>query len=131
MPIRAGERPGLGGAVKSVADRARSLVQLEIQLALAELKQKVLALGLGIGLVAGAALFGTLALLWFLAAATAAIALALPVWAAILIIGGGLFGLAGMLGLVGLMLLKKGAPPVPEQALEEARLTTEALKNGH
>jgi hypothetical protein len=28
--------------------------------------------------------------------------------------------------------IKKGTPPVPEQAIQEAKLTTEALKgNGH
>jgi hypothetical protein len=29
------------------------------------------------------------------------------------------------------VLLKKGAKPVPEQAIEEARLTTEAIRDGH
>jgi hypothetical protein len=130
MPTRAGDRPGLGGAMKAVADRARSIVRLELQLAAAELKAKVIALGLGIGLVVGSALFGLFALAFGLAAATAAIALVLPVWAAILVMFGGLIGLATTLGLVGLGLLRKGTPPVPEQALEEARLTTEALRNG-
>jgi hypothetical protein len=32
---------------------------------------------------------------------------------------------------VGVALLRKGAKPVPEQAIEEARLTTEAIRNGH
>jgi hypothetical protein len=46
------------------------------------------------------------------------------------IVMGGLLLLAGPLGVVGLVLLKRGTPPIPEQAIEEARLTTEALKNG-
>jgi hypothetical protein len=44
---------------------------------------------------------------------------------------GGLLLAAGLLGAIGAGLLRKGAPPVPEQALAEARLTTEALRNGH
>jgi hypothetical protein len=36
-----------------------------------------------------------------------------------------------VLGGIGAKLLSKGSPPVPEQAIAEAKLTTEALKNGH
>ena len=45
---------GLSGATKRVADHARSIVQLEIQLAATELKRKVAALAIGIGLGVGA-----------------------------------------------------------------------------
>jgi hypothetical protein len=43
--------------------------------------------------------------------------------------GGGLFLLAGLLGMLALASIKKGSPPVPEQAIEEARLTTAAIKS--
>jgi hypothetical protein len=122
---------GLSGATKRVADHARSIVRLELQLATAELKRKAAALGIGIALVAGAAVFALTALAFGLAAATAGIATALPVWASLLIMFGGLFLLALILGGVGAALLKRGSKPVPEQAIEEARLTTEALRNGH
>ena len=122
---------GLSGATKRVADHARSIVQLEIQLAATELKRKVAALAIGIGLGAGAALFGLLAILFGLAAATAGIATALPVWLSLLVMFGGLLLLAGMLGAVGAALLRKGSKPVPEQAIAEAQITAEALRNGH
>lgn len=122
---------GLSGATKRVADHARSFVQLEIQLAAAELKRKVVALALGIGLIVGAALFGLLAVLFGLAAATAGIATALPVWLSLLIMFGALFLLAGMLAAVGAAALRKGSKPVPEQAIAEAQITQEALRNGH
>jgi putative superfamily III holin-X len=122
---------GLSGATKRVADHARSIVQLEIQLAASELKRKVAALAVGIGLLVGAAVFGLLALLFGLAAATAGIATALPVWLSLLIMFGGVFLLAGMLGAIGAALLRKGSKPVPEQAIAEAQITTEALRNGH
>jgi hypothetical protein len=122
---------GLSGATKRVADHARSIVQLEIQLAASELKRKVAALAIGIGLVAGAALFGLLAILFGLAAATAGIATSLPVWLSLLIMFGGLLLLAGMLGAVGAAALRKGSKPIPEQAIAEAQLTQEALRNGH
>jgi hypothetical protein len=44
---------------------------------------------------------------------------------------GGLLLLAGMLGAIGAALLRKGSKPVPEQAIAEAQLTTEALRDGH
>ena len=122
---------GLSGATKRVADHARSIVQLEIRLAATELKRKAAALAIGIGLVGAAALFGLLALLFGLAAATAGIATALPVWLSLLIMFGGLFLLAGILGAIGAAALRKGSKPVPEQAIAEAQLTTEALRNGH
>jgi hypothetical protein len=122
---------GLSGAARRVADHARSLVQLELRLAVTELKHKAAALAAGIGLLAGAALLGLVALLFGLAAATAAIATVLSVWLSLLVMFGGLLLAAGLLGAIGAGLLRKGTPPVPEQALAEARLTTEALRNGH
>jgi hypothetical protein len=130
MPIRSGERPGLGGAAKLVADRASAIVRLELQLAAVELKRKVIALGLGIGLLLAAAIFGLFALGFLLATAAAALATAVSTWLALLIVAGSLLGLAGLLAFVGIGRVAKGTPPVPEQAIAEAKLTTEALKNG-
>jgi hypothetical protein len=54
------------------------------------------------------------------------------VWAALLIVTVGLLLIGGLLGLLGLRSIQKGSPPVPEEAIREAKLTTEALKhNGH
>ena len=121
---------GLSGAARRVADHARSLVRLELELAAAEVKRKLAALAAGIGLVLAAAVLGLLAIVFALAAGAAGIASALPVWEALLVMFGGLIVLAGILAAVGIGLLRKGSPPVPEQALEEAKLTTEALRNG-
>jgi len=129
MPTLAGE-PGLGGAAKRVADKASAIVRLELALAAAELKKKVVALGLGIGLLVGSALFGVFALGFAFATIAAALATVLSTWLALLIVAGGLFVLAGLLGLLGIKRVSKGTPPVPEQAIAEAKLTTEALKNG-
>ena len=130
MPTHAGERRGLGAAAKAVSERASSIVRLELQLAAAELKKKVVALGLGIGLLVGAGLFGLFGLGFGLATVAAAIATALPMWLSLLIVAGGLFLLSGLLAVLGIGRLKKGTPPLPEQAIAEAKLTTEALKNG-
>lgn len=122
---------GLSTAARRVSEHAKSIVQLELRLAAAEVKRKVVALAAGIGLALGAAVFGLLAVVFAVAAAAAALATVMAVWAALLVMFGALFVLAGVLGAVGVTFLRKGAPPVPEQAIEEARLTTEALRNGH
>ena len=130
MPIQGGERAGLGGAAKAVADRARSIVRLELQLAATELKRKVAALGVGIAMLVGAALFAFFAFAFALAAAAAALAIAVSTWLALLIVAGGLVVLAGVLAALGVGAIRKGTPPVPEQAIAEAKLTAEAVKNG-
>ena len=44
---------------------------------------------------------------------------------------GGVLLVAAVLGLLGISAVKKGTPPVPEQALEEARRTSAALKGSN
>jgi uncharacterized membrane protein YqjE len=126
------ESPGLGSAAKEFAERASTLVRLELELAALELKRKTshLAKGIIFGLVA--AVLMVFALGFGLATIAAAIATALSTWLALLIVTGGIVLVAGLLGMLALRSLKKGTPPVPEQALREAKLTTEALKHdGH
>jgi hypothetical protein len=41
-----------------------------------------------------------------------------------------LFLLVALLVLLGRRAIDKGTPPLPEQAIEEAKLTVEAVKNG-
>jgi hypothetical protein len=120
---------GLGGTAKRIADRARTIVRLEIELAKLELQRKVKSVALGAGLGIGAAVFLLFALGFALAGAAAGIETALSTWASLLIVAGGLVLVAGALGAAALSALRKGTPPVPEQALEEARRTTEALRS--
>jgi hypothetical protein len=131
MPTPASEvhaNGGVGGAAKSVAEHASAIAKLEIELAALELKKKVVALGVGIGMAAAAAIFGLFGLGFVFATIAAALATFLSTWLALLIVTLVLFVLAGTLGMLGLGKIKKGTPPVPEQAIREAKLTTEALK---
>lgn len=121
--------PALGTAVKEVAERASAIVRLELELATIELRRKARALGLGIGFAAGAAIVLLFMVGFAFATIAAAIATALPTWAALLIVTGLLLVTAGALGALAVGRFKKGTPPVPEQAITEARLTTEALKS--
>jgi hypothetical protein len=123
---------GLGPATKNVAEHASALVRLELELAALELKRKVTKLAMGIAFGLGAGILLLFALGFGIGAAAAGIATATSTWLALLIVTGGLVLLALTLGVLALTALKKGTPPVPEQAIREAKLTTEALKSdGH
>jgi hypothetical protein len=132
MPTRGAEHPGVGTAAKQVAEHASTLAKLEFELAGLELKQKVGALGTGVGLGIGAALLALYGLGFLLATLAVALAIVLDTWLALLLVTLGLFVLAAVLGLLARARIKRGTPPVPEQAIREAKLTSEALKaNGH
>jgi uncharacterized membrane protein YqjE len=132
MPTPATSAPstngGVGGAAKQVAEHASSIAKLELELAGLELKKKVAALGIGIGLGIGAALFGLFMLGFLFATIAAVFATFLSTWLALLVVTAILLVLSGTLGMLALGRIKKGSPPVPEQAIREAKLTQEALK---
>jgi Putative Actinobacterial Holin-X, holin superfamily III len=123
------ENQGVGTAAKNVAEHASAIFRLELELAAIELKRKVVSLGLGIGLAIGAAFFLVFALGFTFAAIAAALATVVATWAALLIVVGILLLLVAALGVLAITRIKKGTPPVPEQAIREAKLTSEALKS--
>ena len=120
---------GVGAAAKQVAEHASTIARLELELAKLEVSRKVAALGIGIGLGLGAALFGLFGIGFLLAAGAAALATTISTWLALLLVGAGIFLLAGLLGALALGAIKRGTPPVPEQAIREAKLTQTALKS--
>jgi Putative Actinobacterial Holin-X, holin superfamily III len=120
---------GLGAAVKEVAERASSIVRLELELAAMELKRKVVALGLGIAFAIGAAIMLLFVIGFAFATIAAALATAVSTWLALLITTAIVLVFAAVLGVLGVLKIKQGSPPVPEQAIREAKLTTEALKS--
>lgn len=130
MPTHAGSpNGGVGTAAKNVAEYASSLLRLELELAALELKKKAAALGIGAGLGVGALVMLVFAVGFMYATIAAALATFLPTWLALLVVTLFLFLQVVVLGMLALKSVKKGTPPVPEQAIAEAKLTTEALKS--
>jgi hypothetical protein len=131
MPTHATEpaNASLGSAAKEVAEHASALVRLELELAKLELSKKVGSLGLGIGLGIGAAVVAFYMVGFAFATIAAALATFLATWLALLIVTLFLLLVAGVLGFLALNRIKRGTPPVPEQAIAEAKLTSEALKS--
>jgi membrane protein len=118
---------GVGDAAKRVADHAKAIAGLEVELATLELKRKAGLLGVGAGMIAGAGVLGLYAVGFLLATVAAALAIVLDLW--LLLVGLGLVAIAGVLVLLGLRSIRAATPPVPEEAIVEAKLTTEAIKS--
>ncbi|HZB36023.1 MAG TPA: phage holin family protein [Gaiellaceae bacterium] len=129
MPTPETESPGLGTAAKLVAEKASAIARLELELASMELKKKVAALGMGIGLLVGALLVLVYTVGFGFATVAAALATFLPLWLSLLIVTGFLFLLTALLAFAGVKKVQRGTPPVPKQAIDEAKLTTQALKS--
>jgi hypothetical protein len=127
-PEAESNRGGLGAAVKDVTEHASAWFRLERELAIVELKKKITSFGLGLVLAIGAALVALYALGFLFATIAAALATFMPTWLALLVVTLFLLVTAGILGALGISRIKRGTPPVPEQAIREAKLTTSALK---
>lgn len=115
-------------SVHDIRDRGQRLVQLNLELLTSELKEKGRKVGAAVGLFVAAALFSLYALGFLLALIVVLIDLALPLWAAMLIVTVALFLLVAILVLVGRSQLRKIGDPKPEAAIAEARATADMMK---
>ena len=123
----------LGDVVSEVSQKASLLVREEIELAKAEVVDKAskLAKGAGIGAAAGVfAIFGITmffhALSWFV---NDVFNWESSVWPGFLIVAGLLFLLAALAGFIAMRLFKRGAPPTPQMAIDEAKRTRAELEH--
>lgn len=106
------EDRSLGDLLEQMSSEMRTLVRKEVELAKLELGQKASTGGRKVGLAVVGGVLAYTGWLVLLAAAVAAIALVLPVWAAALIVGGALVLGGGGLLAVGLLgLLRLGIKP--------------------
>jgi MFS family permease len=124
----------LGDAVGDVSAKASLLVREEIELAKAEISEKVTSLVKGSGVAIAAGVFFFFGLIFFFEALAWFINDLLNArhawWAGFLIVFGILFILAALAGFIGLRWIKKGAPPAPTMAIEEAKITKAELTEG-
>jgi uncharacterized membrane protein YqjE len=125
--------PNLGQAIADVSEKASLLVREEIELAKAEIGQKLTRLSKGAVVAAAAAVFAILGLImllhtvaWFLSWALGEVN---AIFWGYLITTAILFVFAGIAGLIGIRWIKRGAPPKPDMAIEEARLIRETVKS--
>jgi membrane protein implicated in regulation of membrane protease activity len=120
------------GEIRDSASRVvahvTSLARLQRELARTELERKGATVGAGAAVGVAAGVLSLFAVGFGLAAVTAALALVVDWWLALLIVFVLLLALVAGLGLVARSLVRSGTPLKPEQAIEEAKLTRQALK---
>src|SRR3954469_8296025 len=123
----------LAQSITEVTEKAQLLVREEIALAKAELSEKISGLvkGAAVGAAAGVfVLAGLIYFLHFLALLIADVLGANP-WVGYLIVAGVLFITGGIAGLAAARAFKKGTPPMPQMAIEEAQLIKSTLTSPH
>jgi hypothetical protein len=121
----------LADLVVEVSENASTLVREEIELAKAEVSQKVgrILRGSAVGAAAGAFAFLALILVmegiaWLLNEEV----FDGRTWPGFFIEAAAFLLIAALAGFIAFRAVRSGAPPVPEQAIEEARLTKEMLE---
>jgi uncharacterized membrane protein YqjE len=122
----------LGEIVAEVSEKASLLVREEIELAKAEVKDKLSKLTRGAAIAGGAGVFVIFGittffhgLAWFL---NDVFNWEDNNWAGFAVVTAALFLLAILAAFLAVRLFKKGSPPTPELAIEEARRTRAELE---
>ena len=123
----------LGEIVNEVSEKATLLVREEIELAKAEVTQKVTRIAKGAAFATVGGIFLVFMLIYLLVALALLINDLLNVnpsgvWIGFLIVTGGLLLLGAVALLLAVRFFKRGAPPTPELAIEEAKKTRAVLE---
>jgi H+/Cl- antiporter ClcA len=132
LPPRDSGEKSLGEIVAEVSEKASQLVREEIELAKAEVTGKLSKLGRGAGIGAAAGVFLVFGitmffhgLAWFL---DDVFNWEDNIWAGFAVVTALLFLLAALSAFIAYRLFKKGSPPTPDMAIEEAKRTRAELE---
>jgi Putative Actinobacterial Holin-X, holin superfamily III len=129
-----GGNPNIAQAIQEVSERAQILVREEIELAKAEVTAKVTQLAKGAAVGAAAGIFAVVGLLFLLHGFAWLAYYALPVpdgtffWGFFLV-AGVLFLLGAIGGFVAARAFKRGSPPTPEMAIDEAKRIRDTVQS--
>src|SRR3954451_8279426 len=118
----------LGDVVNDVSTKASLLVREEIELAKTEVAEKAKSLGKGVAVAVVAGVMAVFALIYFFEALAWFFNdlgdwVSTSPWIGFLIVFGILIAFAAVAGFLGLRWIKKGSPPTPDMAIEEAKRT--------
>ena len=120
----------LGAVVHRLSEQIPELVRSEIRLAQAEITEKGKRAGIGVGLFSTAGLFALYGLAFLLFTVVVLIDLAVPLWAAGLIVTVVLLALAGVAALIGKRQVSQATPPAPEKAIAGVKQDVATIKGG-
>jgi uncharacterized membrane protein YqjE len=131
-----GDETKIGQAIQEITERAQILIHEEIELAKAEMSAKAsqLAKGAGVGIAAG--IFVIVGLMFIL------VGFAWLAWYALFspsttyfwgffIVAGVLFLLGALAGFLASRAFKRGSPPTPALAIDEAKRIRETVTSDH
>lgn len=118
----------IGDLMGQLSSQTSRLIRDEMRLAQREFQDSARHAGLGAALFSVAGLLAFFGLATFIAAAVAALALVLPVWAAALIVGAVLFIVAGIAALVGRKEAQEVTPATP-RTVETVKADIQELKD--
>ncbi len=114
--------------VKQLTEQTKTLVKQEMRLAQVELQEKGKRMGMGAGMFGGAGLVALYGVGALIAAAIIGLGTVLEPWIAAVIVGVVLLAVAGILALTGKKQVDRGTPPLPEQAIENAKRDLDEVK---
>jgi Putative Actinobacterial Holin-X, holin superfamily III len=129
-----GDSTNIAQAIQEVSERAQILVREEIELAKVEVTAKVTQLVKGAAVGAAAGIFVVVGLLFLLHGFAWLAYYALPVpdgtffWGFFLV-SGVLFIVGAIAGFVAARAFKRGAPPTPDMAIDEAKRIRETVQS--
>jgi hypothetical protein len=110
-----------GELAKGLSRDISTLVRQELELARAEMSEKARTAGPGLGMFGGAGVFALAALGALTAFLILLLDLAMPAWAAALIVTALWAAVAGVLYITGRERVREAGKPVPEQTMESVK----------
>jgi uncharacterized membrane protein YqjE len=127
------EESDLARAIQDVTLHAQNIVREEIELAKAEVTAKATKLARGAAIGAAAGVFVLFGLIYFLHAMSWLIWQQIGgtdnFWLGFLVVAVLLFVLASIAAFVAYRFVKRGSPPTPQMAIEEAQLVRETISS--
>ena len=125
------EDASLGQLTGDLSQQVSRLVRDEIRLAQVEMKDKGRRFGKGAGLMGAGGVIALFGAGCVVAAAVLALDLIWPTWLAAVVVGVVLLIVAAVVAAKGRSQMRRGAPPMPSEAMKSTKEDIEALKGGH
>lgn len=120
---------GTGELVKQLSSQVSTLVRQEVELAKTEMAEKGKKAGAGAGMFGGAGVAGLMALGSLTAFLILVLALAMPAWAAALLVTALWAAVAGVLALRGRDKFRQMGAPAPKKTIETVKEDVQWLKD--
>ena len=119
-----------GELLGDLADELRRLGRAEVRLAMIETRRKAKRMTMGAAAIGMAAVLGLCGTMTLVACAVIALARLMPWWLAALLGAAGVFILAGMTAMIGMLSLRGALPLIPQWTINSVREDFETIRKG-